>query len=96
MMVIKFVRLRWVAGCAWGRELVLQLGRILNRTRVQFLYKLFWLGSLGYTLIRFFFLKAIRIGNLIFVTLAHIYSSLKIESGLFITSKKRKKERMCN
>jgi hypothetical protein len=33
MMVIKFVRLRWVAGCAWGRELVLQLGRILNRTR---------------------------------------------------------------
>jgi hypothetical protein len=40
-----------------GREIVLQLGRVLDRTRVQFLYKLLWFGSLGYFLIRFFFLQ---------------------------------------
>ncbi len=28
-------------GCGWGRELVLQLGKVFHRIRVRFLHKLF-------------------------------------------------------
>jgi hypothetical protein len=37
LVVIDLMRL----GCGWGMELVLQLGRVLHRTKIQFPKKLF-------------------------------------------------------
>jgi hypothetical protein len=45
LMVINFVGLGWVCvGCGWGRELVLQLGKVLHRIGVQFPNKLVCFG----------------------------------------------------
>jgi hypothetical protein len=71
-------------GCGWGKELVLQLGRIFRRIGVWFPHKLLWIslccfcfGKLGYCCK--FFIKQYT-WKFDMHTFVHIYHVLKIEN----------------